>query len=88
MFTLVVLSLLSILGEFAGSIFGGLMPKRRSVVPSSAPADLQMGGRQPQNGNYCTQYAVSLTGLYFTRHGRLVLTTHSRPMFTKEVASR
>ena len=27
------------------------MPKRRSIVPFSVPADLQVGGRQSQNGN-------------------------------------
>ncbi|RKY57139.1 MAG: hypothetical protein DRP96_10500 [Candidatus Neomarinimicrobiota bacterium] len=31
--------------------FGGLTPKRRSIVPFSVPADLQVGGRQSQNGN-------------------------------------
>ena len=41
-------------------------------------------------------YVLSLTGLYFTRHsrlvftrhGRLMFTRHSRPMFTRGFASR
>jgi len=34
------------------------MPKRQSVVPFSAPSDLQMGGRQSQNGNCCSTVNV------------------------------
>jgi hypothetical protein len=52
-FTLAVPSPPLILREFASFIFWGQMPKRRSVVPFSAPADLQMGVIQSQNGNCC-----------------------------------
>jgi hypothetical protein len=48
-FTLAVPSPPLILREFASFIFWGQMPKRRSVVPFSAPADLQLKkGDEPE----------------------------------------
>jgi hypothetical protein len=49
-FTLAVPSLLLILREFASFTFLGQMPKRRPVVPFSAPADLQWVSYNPKTG--------------------------------------